>query len=101
MVKVKCKICGSEIDDPVNDKNINTFLNAGAFHFTQKHVKELRKFLLKAKMTDILGEDEDSLRPIYFQFYPDGDMFTVYIEICDLIYKFVESHIERKQEAIQ
>jgi hypothetical protein len=95
MANAKCKICGDEIDDPINEGNINTFLNAGAFHFTKKHVKELREFLLTAKIVDILSEDENDLYPIYFQFYPNGDMFTAYIEIHDLIFKFVDSHVER------
>lgn len=95
MANAKCKICGDEIDDPINDGNINTFLNAGAFHFTKKHVKELREFLLITVMADMLSDDTDSLYPIYFTFYADGDMLTAYIEIHDLIFKFVDSHVER------
>ncbi len=97
MVKVKCKICGYEMDDPIREGNIHTFLNAGVFHFTKNHVKELREFLLTVKMVDILS-DEESLYPIYFEFYPDGDMLTAHIEIHDLIYKFVDSHVEREQK---
>ena len=92
--KVNCKLCGEEIDNPfrtiTGEFNV---LNRSAFHFTDKHVKELREFLGKKTLGDILGTDEDSLYPIYMEFYPDGDMLTASIEIEDLLYQFVASNV--------
>ena len=92
--KVRCKICGEEIVDPFStisgDPNS---LNRSAFHFTDKHVKELRDFLGNKTLADILGTDEGSLYPIYMEFYPDGDMLTAFIEIEDLLYQFIALNI--------
>ena len=68
-------------------------LNRSAFHFTDKHVKELREFLGKKTLADILGTDEGSLYPIYLEFYPDGDMLTASIEVEDLLYQFIALNV--------
>ena len=92
--KVNCKLCGEEIDDPIRTISGEwKGLNRSAFHFTDKHVKELREFLGKKTLADILGTDEGSLYPIYMEFYPDGDMLTALIEIEDLLYEFVVANI--------
>ena len=92
--KVNCKLCGEEIDDPFRTISGDfNGLNRSAFHFTDKHVKELREFLGKKTLADILGTDEGSLYPIYMEFYPDGDMLTALIEIEDLLYEFVVANI--------
>ena len=42
--KVNCKLCGEEIDDPFRTISGDfNGLNRSAFHFTDKHVKELRE----------------------------------------------------------
>ena len=92
--KVNCKLCGEEIDDPFRTITADfNCINRSAFHFTYKHVKELREFLGKKTLADILGTDEDSLYPIYMEFYPDGDMLTASIEIEDLLYQFVALNV--------
>ena len=92
--KVNCKICGEEIGDPFRTITADfNCINRSAFHFTDKHVKELREFLGKKTLADILGTDEDSLYPIYLEFYPDGDMLTALIEIEDLLYQFVALNV--------
>ncbi len=92
--KVNCKICGEEIDNPLRSISGEwSVLNRSAFHFTDKHVKELREFLGKKTLADILGTDEGSLYPIYMEFYPDGDMLTASIEVEDLLYEFVVANI--------
>ena len=92
--KVNCKLCGEKIEEP-SSTICGDFkcLNRSAFHFTYKHVKELREFLGKKTLADILGTDEDSLYPIYMEFYPDGDMLTASIEIEDLLYQFVSLNV--------
>ena len=92
--KVNCKICGEEIDNPFDTaiKAVN-YLRMPVFHFTRKHVKELREYLKTKTLADILGTDEGSLYPIYLEFYPDGDLITASLEIEDLLYKFVVSNI--------
>ena len=92
--KVNCKLCGEEIDNPFRTISGDfNGLNRSAFHFTDKHVKELREFLGKKTLGDILGTDEDSLYPIYMEFYPDGDMLTASIEIEDLLYQFIALNV--------
>ena len=50
--KVVCRICGKEIDDPLTNGNNDNSLNNNTFHFTTKHAKELRLYLLqKASQT--------------------------------------------------
>ena len=92
--KVNCKLCGEEIDDPFSTISGDfNCLNRSAFHFTDKHVKELREFLGKKTLADILGTDEGSLYPIYLEFYPDGDMLTASIEVEDLLYQFIALNV--------
>ena len=93
--KVKCLICNEEIDNPLSDDNINTFLNTNAFHFTMKHAKELRIYLFQKSLADIMSMEEDNLYPIYLEFYPDGDMFTAQMEIHDLLLEFVKKNTDR------
>ena len=92
--KVNCKLCGEEIDDPIRTISGEwKGLNRSAFHFTDKHVKELREFLGKKTLADILGTDEGSLYPIYMEFYPDGDMLTATVEVYDLLYQFIALNV--------
>ena len=95
--KANCKLCGEKIEEP-SSTICGDFkcLNRSAFHFTEKHVKELREFLSKKTLADILGTDDSSLYPIYMEFYPDGDMLTASIQIEDLLYQFVVSNISGK-----
>ena len=91
--KVKCLICNEEIDSPLSGDNISSFLNANIFHFTKNHVRELRSYLLPIRLLSIMSEAEDSLYPIYLEFYPDGDMFTAQMEIHNLLLEFVKKNI--------
>ena len=86
--KVNCKICGEEIDNPFDTaiKAVN-YLRMPVFHFTDKHVKELREFLGKKTLADILGTDEDSLYPIYMEAMPPRDaVFRFPCASVDLAY---------------
>ena len=92
--KVNCKLCGEEIDDPFNTElKAMNYLNRSAFHFTRKHVKELREYLKTKTLADIIGTDEGTLYPIYLEFYPDGDLLTATIEIDGLIYDFIADNV--------
>lgn len=92
--KVKCLICNVVIDNPLSDGNINTYLNASAFHFTKDHVKELREYLLPMSLASIMSEEDDSLYPLYLEFYPDGDMLTAHMEIHDLLHEFIKKNTQ-------
>ena len=93
--KVVCRICGKEIDDPLTNGNNDNLLNNNTFHFTTKHVKELRLYLLQKSFADIMNKEDDSLYPIYLEFYPDGDVLTALIEIHSLLVDFVKKNIHR------
>ena len=88
--KVNCKICGEEIDNPFDTaiKAVN-YLRMPVFHFTRKHVKELREYLKTKTLADLLDTHEDSLYPIYLEFYADGDLLTATIEVHDLLTQFI------------
>lgn len=90
--KVKCLICNEEIDSPLSCDNISSFLNANIFHFTTNHVRELRSYLLPIKLLSIMSEAEDSLYPIYLEFYPDGDMLTAHMEVHDILREFIKKN---------
>lgn len=92
--KVKCLICNVVIDNPLSDDNIATFLNINAFHFTMKHVKELRSYLLQKSLAEIMSEEEDSLYPLYLEFYPYGDMLTAHMEVHDILREFIKKNIQ-------
>ena len=92
--KVKCLICNEEIDNPLSDDNIATFLNANAFHFTKDHVKELREYLLPMSLASIMSEEGDSLYPLYLEFYPYGDMLTAHIEVHDILREFIKKNVQ-------
>ena len=92
--KVKCLICNEEIDNPLSDDNIATFLNTNAFHFTKDHVKELREYLLSMSLASIMSEEADSLYPLYLEFYPYGDMLTAHIEVHDILREFIKKNIQ-------
>ena len=93
--KVVCRICGKEIDDPLTNGNNDNLLNNNTFHFTTKHVKELRLYLFQKRFADIMSKEDDSLYPIYLEFYPDGDVLTALIEIHGLLVDFVKKNIHR------
>ncbi len=93
--KVVCRICGKEIDDPLTNGNNDNLLNNNTFHFTTKHVKELRLYLFQKRFADIMSKEDDSLYPIYFEFYPDGEVLTALIEIHSLLVDFVKKNIHR------
>ena len=92
--KVNCKLCGEEIDNPFDTaiKAVN-YLRMPVFHFTTKHVKELREYLKTKTLADLLDTHEDSLYPIYLEFYADGDLLTATIEVHDLLYQFVALNV--------
>ena len=92
--KVKCLICNEEIDNPLSDDNVATFLNTNVFHFTMKHVKELRSYLLQKSLAEIMSEEEDSLYPLYLEFYPYGDMLTAHIEVHDILREFIKKNTQ-------
>jgi hypothetical protein len=93
--KVVCRICGKEIDDPLTNGNNDNSLNNNTFHFTTKHAKELRLYLLQKSFADIMSKEDDSLYPIYLELYPDGDVLTALIEIHSLLVDFVKKNIHR------
>ena len=92
--KVNCKLCGEEIDNPFDTaiKAVN-YLRMPVFHFTRKHVKELREYLKTKTLADLLDTHEDSLYPIYLEFYADGDLLTATIEVHDLLSQFIVSNV--------
>ena len=92
--KVKCLICNEEIDSPLSGDNISSFLNANIFHFTTNHVRELRSYLLPIRLLSIMSEAEDSLYPIYLEFYADGDMLTAHMEVHDILREFIKKNTE-------